>query len=153
MLEDKILTLSQKNHIKNHIFLFPPLKKNFTTNWMSLPRQPSFLSTLATARRYLRQHWKESTDMKSSMLCLCMHVQLLQSYQILCYPVDCSPPGNSVHGISQVRILEWAAMPASRRSSWSRDWTRVSCGSCISFPIDLFTFWAIRKTPSVIPLC
>ena len=29
-------------------------------------------------------------------------------------PVDCSPPGPSVHGISQVRILEWVAMPFSR---------------------------------------
>ena len=30
----------------------------------------------------------------------------------LCYPMDCSPPGSSVHGILQARILEWAAMPS-----------------------------------------
>ena len=32
---------------------------------------------------------------------------------ILCDPMDCSPPGSSVHGILQARILEWAAIPFS----------------------------------------
>ena len=32
-------------------------------------------------------------------------------------PVDCSPPGSSVHGILQARILEWVAIPFSRGSS------------------------------------
>ena len=36
-------------------------------------------------------------------------------------------PGSSVHGILQVRILEWAAIPFSRGSSWPMDRTRVSC--------------------------
>ena len=40
--------------------------------------------------------------------------------------MDCSLPGSFVHGISQARILEWVAIPFSRRSSWSRDWTQVS---------------------------
>ena len=40
-----------------------------------------------------------------------------QSCPTLCDPVDCSPPGFSVYGILQVRILEWVAMPFSRRSS------------------------------------
>ena len=35
----------------------------------------------------------------------------------------------SVHGIIQARILEWVAMPSSRKSSLARDQTRVSCGS------------------------
>ena len=43
-------------------------------------------------------------------------------------PVDCSPPGSSVHGIFQA-ILEWVAISYSRRSSWTRDWTHVSGGS------------------------
>ena len=34
-----------------------------------------------------------------------------------CDPVDCSPPGSSIHGILQARILEWVAMPSSRGSS------------------------------------
>ena len=41
--------------------------------------------------------------------------------------MDCSPPGSSVHGILQARILEWAAMLSSRGSSWPRDQTRGSC--------------------------
>ena len=44
----------------------------------------------------------------------------------LCNPMDCSPPGSSVHGILQARILEWVAIPFSRRSSWPRDRPRVS---------------------------
>ena len=35
--------------------------------------------------------------------------------------MDCSPPGSSVHGILQERILEWVAMPSSRESSQPRD--------------------------------
>ena len=35
----------------------------------------------------------------------------------LCNPMDCSPPGSSVHGILQARILEWVAMPSTRGSS------------------------------------
>ena len=35
----------------------------------------------------------------------------------LCNPVNCSPPGSSVHRILQARILEWVAMPTSRGSS------------------------------------
>ena len=44
----------------------------------------------------------------------------------LCNPMDCSPPGSSVHGISQARIQEWVAIPSSRRSSRPRDQTCVS---------------------------
>ena len=39
-----------------------------------------------------------------------------------CNPMDCSPPGSSVHGIFQARLLEWIAMSLSRWSSWLRDW-------------------------------
>ena len=38
--------------------------------------------------------------------------------------MDCSPPGSSVHGILQARILEWVAMPFSRESSRPRDGTQ-----------------------------
>ena len=49
-----------------------------------------------------------------------------QSCPTLCNPMDCSPPGSSLHGILQARILEWVAMPFSRRSSQPRDQTPVS---------------------------
>ena len=41
--------------------------------------------------------------------------------QLFCDPIDCSPPGSSVHGILQARRLEWVAMPSSRGSSRPRD--------------------------------
>ena len=49
-----------------------------------------------------------------------------QSWLTLRDPVDCSPPGSSVHGIHQARTLEWAAMPSSRGFSQPRDRTQVS---------------------------
>ena len=42
-------------------------------------------------------------------------------------PGDCNPPGSSVHGISQVKTLEWSAVSFLRRSSRPRDWTCISC--------------------------
>ena len=49
--------------------------------------------------------------------CACMHAKLLQACLTLCDPMDCSPPGSSVHGIVQARILEWVTMPPSERSA------------------------------------
>ena len=46
---------------------------------------------------------------------------------LFCDPVDCSPPGSSVHGISQARIPQWVVISFSRGSSWLRNWTWVSC--------------------------
>ena len=56
---------------------------------------------------------------------LCMCAKSLQLCPILCDPVDCSPPGSSVPGIHQARILEWVAMPSSRGLSWPRDEIQV----------------------------
>ena len=58
---------------------------------------------------------------------VCARAKSLQPCPALCDPMDCSPPGSSVHGILQARILEWVAMPSSRGSSRPRDRTRVSC--------------------------
>ena len=46
--------------------------------------------------------------------------EVTQSCPTLCDPVDCSPPGSSVHGILQARILEWVAISFSRGSSQTR---------------------------------
>ena len=50
-----------------------------------------------------------------------LKVLVAQSGLTLCDPTDCSPPGSSVHGILQARILGWVAVPFSRRSSQPRD--------------------------------
>ena len=60
-----------------------------------------------------------------------------QSRAALCEPMDCGPPGSSVHRILQARILGWAATPFSRGSSRPRDWTWVSHN-----PGRVFTIWA-----------
>ena len=60
----------------------------------------------------------------------CVHANSLQSCPTLCDPMDCSPPGSSVHGILQAR-LKWVAMSSSKGSSQPRDQTRISYVSCI----------------------
>ena len=49
------------------------------------------------------------------VLCVCVCVCVrAQSCLTLCNSMDCSPPGSSVHGIFQARILKWVAMSFSR---------------------------------------
>ena len=62
---------------------------------------------------------------------------VIQSCPTRCDPMDHSPPGSSVHEIVQARILEWVAIPFSRRSSLPRDWTWISC-----IAGGFFTIWS-----------
>ena len=68
-----------------------------------------------------------------------MEVKVLvaQSCLTLCDPMDCSPPGSSVFGILQARMLEWVAIPFFRGSSRPKDWTWVSY-----IAGRFFTIWA-----------
>ena len=98
------------------------------------------------------------TLMISSLVIYFMYTcaKSLQSYLTLCDSADCSPPGSSVPGILQARILEWVAMPCSRGSSWSRDQTHISCIAggfftdeppgkpLVFFPFH-FTLWGLHK--------
>ena len=75
--------------------------------------------------------WQPKTYKFSSVTQLCL---------TLCNPMDCSPPGSSVHGIFQARIVEWVAISHSRASSWPR----VKPMS-LAFPAPaggFFTSWA-----------
>ena len=65
---------------------------------------------------------------------MCVHAQTCPT---LWDTVGCSPPGFSVYGILQARILEWVAISCSKGSSWPRDWTHVSC-----IAEGFFTHWA-----------
>ena len=67
-------------------------------------------------------------EVSRSLVSIC---SVAQSCLTVCDPIDCSPPGSSVHGIVQARILEWVAISSSRGSSPLKDWTGVSCSSCI----------------------
>ena len=57
-------------------------------------------------------------------------------------PMDCSPPGSSIHGSFQARVLEWVAISFSRGSFWPRDRIQVSC-----IEGRRFTLWATRERP------
>ena len=67
-------------------------------------------------------------------------VLVTQSCPTLCDPMDWRPPGSSVHGILQARILEWVAISFSRGSSWPRDQTWVSYTGR-----QILYCWAIRE--------
>ena len=86
----------------------------------------------------------KNTGVSCHFLLQCMKVksesEVAQSCLTLSDPMDCSPPGSSVHGIFQARILEWAAISFSRGSSQPRDRTRVSCVADRHF-----TVWATRE--------
>ena len=70
---------------------------------------------------YTVQHWEWC-------VCVCL---VAQSCATLWDSLNCSPPGTSVRGIFQARILEWVAISSSRGSSQPRDRTQVSCMSYI----------------------
>ena len=84
----------------------------------------------------LRPSDVSSADCLAFCWCCCM---CDQSCPTLCGPMDCSPPGSSVHGILQARILEQVAFPFSKGSSHPRDTVSVSC-----IAGRFFTFWATR---------
>ena len=77
--------------------------------------------------------WKWKVKVLVAQLCL-----------TLWDPMDCSPPGSSVHGILQARILDWLAISFSRGSSRPSDWTQVSC-----IAGRFFTVWATREALSI----
>ena len=102
----------------------------------------SSVSPKGTSREAPREDGQWVLDEASPPLtrvcvCVCAHAP---SSLTLCPSVDCSPPGSSVHGISQAGILEWVAISFSKGSSQPRDQTRVSCTAG-----RFFTNWATRE--------
>ena len=75
-------------------------------------------------------------------VCIWVCVLVAQSSLTLCDPMDYRPPGYSVLGILQAGILEWVAIPFSRRSSRPRDRIQVSYTAG-----RFFTIWATREAP------
>ena len=71
--------------------------------------------------------WTPPSEAAINPVCVCVCTQLCTA---LCNPMDCRPPGSSVQGILQARVLEWAAISSSRGSSRPRDRTPVSYVSC-----------------------
>ena len=122
---------------------------------MSLPPSPPSSCPLWTGSEITQNQWWDSAppgwashELASRFKGLCHHsklrynkgpmkvtVELLvpQSCLTLCDPMDCGPPGSSVDGILQARILEWVATSFSRGTSRPRHGTRVSCITGRSF--------------------
>ena len=105
----------------------------FCWSWSKLPGTGR-LGSLGLYSVELEQ-WCES-ERESAVAQLCL---------TLCDPVDCSPPGSSVHGILQARIVERVAISFSRGSSRPRDQTQVSriAGRC-------FNLWATREAHTMV---
>ena len=74
-----------------------------------------------------------------------------QSCRTLCDPVDCSPPGSSVHGVFQARTLERVAISFSRGSSRHSDQSSVSCVSCVGRWVTSSASWEARNSSSIFP--
>ena len=86
----------------------------------------------------MQKNNKNRTYAHCGLLTVCVWTMLVtQSCPTLCDPTNCSPPGFSVHGILQARILEWIAIPFSRGTSKPRDRTLFSC-----LKGRFFTVWA-----------
>ena len=106
------------------------------------PSEPSwgtnFNYTCFSASGFFAELWENK--LLCVQACGCRHATSIHSCLTLCDLMDCSPPGSSVHGILQARILEWVDISYSRRSSWPRDQI------CFSAFISC---WAIGEASSI----
>ena len=78
---------------------------------------------------------------------VCSSLLLLQSCPTPCEPMEHNPPGSSVHGIPQARLLEWVALPSSRGSSQASDQT------CISYVSWIGRWVLYPASPNMVLIC
>ena len=98
---------------------------SFRMDWLDL------LAVQGTLKSLLQHHSSKASILRCSSFFTVQFShpyssKVAQSCPTLCYPMDCSLPGFSVHGIFQARVLEWGAIDFSRGSSQPRDQTQVS---------------------------
>ena len=106
-----IMWYPQQKFPNNHIFI------KYLIMWENIPERKSIeIQQLSVYRGQIVVLRRPA----------CVPAKLLQSCPTLCNTMDCSPPGSSVHGILQERILELVAMPSSRGSSQPSNQTCVS---------------------------
>ena len=91
--------------------------------------------------------WLSLSLFSFSKSCVTFKIRVLvaQLCPTLCNSMDYSPPGSSVHGVLQARILEWVNIPFSRESSWPRVQTWVS-----HMAGRFFTIWATREALKIL---
>ena len=112
-----------RDYTKSSIFFF---SKSTSLIQLHSSEKISSERTKIAGRGYNMECW----------ICFFQMAEIWILYTMLCQakslpPIDYSPPGFSVHGISQEIILEWVATPSSRGSSQPRDRTHISCSSRI----------------------
>ena len=86
---------------------------------------------------------------------VCMCGKLLQSCLTLCDTMDCSPPGSSVHGILQTRVMCWVTIPFSGGSSLPRDqtWVCSIAGGFFSVSASWKALYAVCVCAKSLQLC
>ena len=109
------------------IFLVPCLGNIILSSyhnlvWINISSFQQYTKPLLNVALFPLLSYYDTNDVQvhveSSSTRLLLSAKLLQLCPTLCYPMDCSPPGSSVHGgILQARILDQVAMPSSRGSS------------------------------------
>ena len=100
-------------------------------SWWCHPTISSSVTPFSSYPQYFKDYGMSSNYLSSNL------GLVFRSHLTLWDPMDCHPPGSSVHGTFQARIVEWVANAFSRGSSWPRDWTWVSC-----IVGGFFTIWA-----------
>ena len=95
-----------------------------TTDWFQIGKRVPQGWTGRPGVLWFMGSQRVGQDWAIELNCTCLAAKLCLTHWD---PVDYSPPGSSVHGISQARILEWVSMSFIRRSSQPRDRTHVSC--------------------------
>ena len=99
-----LTTSSNVHYISNHLLKYALCNCGLIEIWLKFPYHPA-------------RCWPEMKKVK---------VLVAQSCPTLCDPMACSPPGSSVHGILQARIVEWVAISSARASSQPKDQTCIS---------------------------
>ena len=109
---------------------FHGVTKNWTwlSDWTETERKEGFLDFIL---KQLVGKWYLIKWSEVAQLCPTFHD-----------PMDCSLPGNSIHGIFKARVLEWVAISFSRGSSWPRDQTQVS--HIVSRCFTIWTTWEVN---------
>ena len=123
------------------------MKRNKTINQNPIAQHKCLLTYLIVPRFHYRYY-----SLAEDLFCY-IHAQLLSRVWLVAIPWDYSPPGSSVHRISQARILEWVAISSSRGSSWPRDRTRISCiGKWILYHCRTWEVFYCKYVSKMIPI-